>query len=98
RWTPFLEQLASNYEVVAPSLPGFPGAAGHDALDTHFDWLLATHDLLAAADLAGADLMAVSVAGALAADAAGVWPDLVRRLVLVAPFGLFDAHEPATDI
>lgn len=98
RWTPFLDRLAETHEVVAPSLPGFPGAAGHDTLDTIFDWLLATRDILVASGLDGADLMAVSVAGALAADVAGVWPGSVRRLVLVAPFGLFDTAEPATDI
>ncbi|MEX2480177.1 MAG: alpha/beta fold hydrolase [Gammaproteobacteria bacterium] len=98
RWTPFLERLAESREVVAPSLPGFPGAAGHDELDSIFDWLLATRDILTAAELEGADLMAVSVAGALAADVAGVWPDSVHRLILLAPFGLFDTAEPATDI
>lgn len=98
KWTPFLDRLARSRHVIAPSLPGFPGAAGHDELDTIFDWLLATRDVLVAAGLEGADLIAVSVSGALAADVAGVWPGLVRKLVLVSPFGLFDPAEPATDI
>lgn len=98
RWTPFLVALARDYRVIAPSLPGFPGGTGHDVLDTHFDWLLATHDLLREAGLEGADLVASSVAGALAADAAAVWPGLVGRLVLIAPFGLFDPAEPALDL
>ncbi|MEQ8659724.1 MAG: alpha/beta fold hydrolase [Gammaproteobacteria bacterium] len=98
RWTPFLDALATTREVVAPSLPGLPGATGHDELDTIFDWLLATRDILLAAGLDGADLVAVSASGALAADVAAVWPGTVARLVLVSPFGLFDASEPATDI
>ncbi|MCZ6896045.1 MAG: alpha/beta fold hydrolase [Gammaproteobacteria bacterium] len=98
KWTAFLDRMAEQRTVIAPSLPGFPGAAGHDELDTIFDWLLATRDVLLAAGLEGADLMAVSVSGALAADAAGVWPGLVRRLVLLAPFGLFDAVDPSADI
>lgn len=98
RWTPFLERLASRHEVVAPSLPGLPGAAGHDQLDTLFDWLLATRDILVASGLEGADLVAVSASAALAADVAAVWPGSVRRLVLVGPFGLFDTADPATDI
>lgn len=98
KWTPFLDRLASRRRVVAPSLPGFPGAAGHDELDTIYDWTLATRDVLDAAGLEGADLVAVSVAGALAAEVAAVWPGYFRRLVLVAPFGLFDPNEPATDI
>ena len=98
RWLPFLDALATRYRVIAPSLPGFPGAAGHDCLDTHFDWLLATHDLLQAAGLAGANLIASSVSGALAADVAGVWPELVGKLTLIAPFGLFDPKAPPADI
>lgn len=98
KWTPFLDRLAETRQVVAPSLPGFPGAAGHEDLDTIFDWILATHDILAAAGLRGADLMAVSVAGALAADVAAVWREFVPRLVLIAPFGLFDVNEPSADI
>jgi pimeloyl-ACP methyl ester carboxylesterase len=98
KWTPFLDRLASTRRVIAPSLPGFPGASGHDELDTIFDWLLATRDVLLAAGLEGADLMAVSVSGALAADVAGVWPGLVRKLVLLAPFGLFTPADPPVDI
>ena len=98
RWTPFLDALAERHEVIAPSLPGLPGATGHDALDSVFDWLLATRDILLAAGLDGADLVAVSASGALAADVAAVWPGTVGRLALIGPFGLFDASEPATDI
>ena len=98
RWTPFLEVLARRRRVVAPSLPGFPGSSAIGELDDHLDWLLATHDLLAAAGVAGADLIGVSVGAALAADVAAVWPASVRRLVLVSPLGLFDAEEPTADI
>lgn len=98
KWTPFLERLAATHTVVAASLPGFPGAAGHDELDTIYDWTLATHDVLGAAGLEGADVVAASVAGALAAEVAAVWPAFFRRLVLVAPFGLFDPNEPSADI
>ena len=57
RWVPFLDELAKSRTVIVPSLPGFPGGdRGHSVLDTHLDWLLAVRDLLAKADLAGADL------------------------------------------
>ena len=98
RWSSFLEVLAQGRQVVAPSLPGFPGAAALPELDDQLDWLLAAHDLLRAAGGAGGDLVAVSVGAALAADVAAVWPDAVRRLVLVSPLGLFDAAEPSADI
>ncbi|MCZ6783343.1 MAG: alpha/beta fold hydrolase [Proteobacteria bacterium] len=98
RWTPFLDLLAQERRVVAPSLPGFPGATGHEQLDTLLDWVHATLELLEAAGLRGADLMGVSVGGTLAAEVAATAPDAVRKLVLLAPFGLFDEQEPVTDI
>lgn len=98
RWTPFLDELAGKRRVVAPSLPGFPGATGHAVLDDMLDWILATRDLLWSADVRQGDLIGVSVAGALAAEVAAVFPDMVNRLVLCAPFGIFDPEEPLADI
>ncbi len=96
-WTPFLDRLAESRRVIAPSLPGFPGATGHHQLDTTLDWISATLDLLEAADLEGADLIGASVGGALAAEVAAISPRMLRKLVLEAPFGLFDEAEPVTD-
>jgi pimeloyl-ACP methyl ester carboxylesterase len=101
KWTPALDRLAARRRVVLPSLPGYPGGLGHDLLDTQFDWVLAAEELLRGAGLApgqAADLMGVSVGGALAAEVAALWPERVRRLVLVAPFGLFEASEPVSDV
>jgi pimeloyl-ACP methyl ester carboxylesterase len=97
RWIPFLDLLAERRTVIVPSLPGFPGATGHMALDGHLDWVLAVRQLLEGAGLAGADLAGSSVGGSFAAEAAALWPAMVRRLALVAPFGLFDEADPATD-
>ena len=97
-WTPFLDRLAERRRVIVPSIPGFPGAEGHDLLDTQLDWILATQDLVEAAGLAGADLVASSVGAALAADAAACRPDLARRLVLIGPLGVFDEAEPVADV
>ena len=97
-WTPFLDCLAERRRVIVPSLPGFPGAEGHDLLDSQLDWILAVQDLLEAAGLAGADLVGSSVGAALAADAAACRPGLVRRLVLIGPLGVFDEAEPIVDV
>ena len=98
RWTPFLDRLAERRRVVVPSVPGFPGAEGHDVLDTQLDWILAVQDLLEAAGLAGADIVASSVGAALAADVAACARGMVRRLVLVGPLGVFDESEPIADV
>ena len=98
RWMPFLDALASERTVIVPSLPGFPGGERcHTVLDSHLDWVLATRSLLERAGLDGADLAGSSVGASLAAEAAAIWPQSVRRLALIAPFGLFDEKDPMTD-
>src|SRR5215471_1161678 len=97
RWIPFLDALAEHREVIVPSLPGFPGATGHAVLDSHLDWVLAVRQLLAEAGLAGADIAGSSVGASFALEMAAIWPETVRRLALIAPWGLFDEREPMTD-
>ncbi len=98
RWIPFLDELAASHTVIVPSLPGFPGGdRGHAVLDSHLDWLLAVRETLDKADLAGADLAGSSVGASLAAEVAALWPATVRRLALIAPFGLFDETNPPAD-
>ena len=98
KWTPSLDKLAETRQVVVPSLPGFPGGLGHDQLDTLLDWVLATNDLLRRAGMQTADLIGASVSGALAAEIAALWPEMIRRLVLIAPFGMFEESDPVEDI
>jgi abhydrolase domain-containing protein 6 len=98
RWVPFLDELAKSRTVIVPSLPGFPGGdRGHTVLDTHLDWLLAVRDLLDKAELGGADLAGSSVGASLALEMAALWPDSIKRLALIAPFGLFEEKDPPTD-
>jgi len=59
--------------------------------------LLAVRDLLGKAGLEGADLAGSSVGASMAAEMAALWPASVRRLALIAPFGLFDEEDPPTD-
>jgi pimeloyl-ACP methyl ester carboxylesterase len=98
RWIPFLDILARERTVIVPSLPGFPGGErGHTVLDNHLDWMLAVRHLLQKTGLDGADLAGSSVGGSFAAEIAAIWPGSVRRLALIAPWGLFDEKEPMTD-
>jgi pimeloyl-ACP methyl ester carboxylesterase len=98
KWVPFLDRLAEQRTVIVPSLPGFPGGdSGHGVLDSHLDWVLAVRELIDKAGLAGADLAGSSVGGSLAAEVAAIWPEKVARLALIAPFGLYDEKDPATD-
>jgi hypothetical protein len=71
KWIPFLETLAADYEIVVPSIPGFPGATGHAACDNHLDWVMAVRDLLREAGLlAGAPLIGSGPGGSPGADLA----------------------------
>lgn len=98
RWTPFLDRLAEKYSLVVPSLPGFPGAAAnHNDLDDHLDWIVATRNILLAADALGGELVGSSVGGALAAEMAALWPADVTRLVLIGPMGVYLEQDPTTD-
>ncbi|NOG70707.1 alpha/beta fold hydrolase [Roseicella sp. DB1501] len=98
RWVPFLDRLAERRTVIVPSLPGFPGGdRGHTVLDTHLDWVLAVRQVIQAAGLHGADLAGSSVGASMAAEMAALWPESVRHLALIAPFGLFEESDPPTD-
>ena len=98
RWPVFLDRLAERRRVLAPSLPGFPGATGHEQLDDLADWVVAALDLLEACGASGADLVGASVGATLAAEVAAFSRESVRRLALIAPFGLFDEREPVADV
>lgn len=98
RWIPFLDELARTRTVIAPSLPGYPGATGHNLLDSHLDWIVAVRQVIVKSGLEGADIAGSSVGASFAAEFAALWPHKVKRLALIAPFGLFDEKEPPADV
>ena len=98
RWVPFLDRLAESRRVIVVSPPGFPGSGdGHRHFQSYLDWLTATLDLFDEAHLDGVDLIGASVGGLLAAEVAAMSRHSVRRLVLAAPFGLYDVDQPGAD-
>jgi len=98
RWIPFLDELAKSRTVVAPSLPGHPGATGHNLLDSHLDWIVAVRQIIVKSGLEGEDIAGSSVGGSFVAELAALWPHKVRRVAMIAPWGLFDEKDPATDV
>ena len=98
RWIPFLDHLAERRRVLVPALPGFPGAEAFRHLDSLLDWIVHAVETLEALDQGPVDLIGSSVGGALAAEVAAIAGGLVNRLVLVAPFGVYDEADPAADI
>ncbi len=98
RWIPMLDRLSQTHTVIAPSLPGFPGAAGHTLLDSHLDWICAVREIVIKSGLEGADLAGSSVGASFVAEFAAMWPHKVRRLAMIAPFGLYDDADPPADV
>lgn len=98
RWLPVLDKLAETRTVIAPSLPGFPGATGHTLLDTHLDWICAVREIVIKAGLEGADIAGSSVGASFVAEFAAMWPHKVKTLAMIAPFGLYDESDPPADV
>ena len=97
-WTRFLDLLARDFRVTAPTLPGIPPSEGLEALDQPLDVALAYHDLVRALGLAPPVVVGHSMGGMFAAEMAAVEPDRVRALVLAAPLGLWDDAHPVVDV
>ncbi|GIT39884.1 MAG: hypothetical protein Ct9H300mP8_10800 [Gammaproteobacteria bacterium] len=78
--------------------PGFPGAAEFRHLDSLYDWVVHTLETLELLNEPMFDLIGSSVGGALASEIASLFETPVRRLVLIAPFGIFLEDDPAAGI
>ena len=90
KWIPFLDLLAQRHHLIVPSLPGFPGAQGHDRLDDLQDWTAATLEILETASGLPIQLIASSVSAPLALEAAAMNRTFIERLTLIGPFGVYD--------
>ncbi|SDY57110.1 Pimeloyl-ACP methyl ester carboxylesterase [Lysobacter sp. yr284] len=95
-WDPFLDRLAQRFTVYAPDFPGTsPGAEQEiDELRDVWDLTLYFDELL---DALGLDSVAVaghSIGGMFAAELAAHARARIRRLVLIAPAGLWRDDHP----
>lgn len=96
-FTPDLEALAERYEVIAPVHPGWDDTPGLEHLDDIHDLVVYYQDFCDALGLRSFFLAGHSLGGWFAAELAAARPDLVRKLVLVAPVGLWMDETPVTD-
>lgn len=85
----FLQRLAAGHRVYAPEHPGFGDSTGIEQIDDVLDMVLFYRQLVEALGLQEADVVGHSLGGMFAAEFAAICPQHVRRLVLVAPFGLW---------
>ncbi len=98
QWDPFLERLAEKYTVYAPYFPGtFPGKPNDiEHVEDVWDATLAYDDLLAALEIESTFLIGHSFGGLLAGELAAFKPERIRKLVLIAPIGLWHEDAPYT--
>jgi pimeloyl-ACP methyl ester carboxylesterase len=97
-WTPDLEALSEHYDVIAPVHPGWDDTPGLDEIDDVHDLVVYYQDFCDAMGLKNFNLMGHSVGGLFAAEFAAARPDMVKKLVLIAPVGLWMDETPVTDI
>ena len=97
-WRPFIETLASRFEVISPEHPGFGQSDDPSWLDTVADLAYFQLDLLRALGLEGVHLMGTSLGGWVAAEMAVRNTSLLASLTLVCAVGIAAGGEAIPDI
>ena len=98
RWLPVHEALAGSVDLIAPEHPGF-GETPAPAWSTGLaDLVLFYRDALDALALPSAHLVGYGLGGWLAAELAVWFPERVRSLSLLAPYGLRVPGHPLANI
>ncbi len=95
---PFVAALGARHRIVAPLAPGFTDLDELGDIDTIHDLVLDYDDLLRHLKLGKVPIVGHSFGAMMAAELAAHFPDIARRLVLVAPVGLWNEAYPVADI
>ena len=94
---PFLRKLAQTHEVMAPEHPGYGSSTGFERLHDLQDLILYYRTLVDSWGKGPVDVIGHSLGGMFAAELAVMAPHLVRKLVLVSPYGLWIDDQPLAD-
>ncbi len=95
-WDDLAAHFCDDYHVIAPDLRGHGDSEWLRGSGYHYsDYIYDLHQLIVQADLGPVVLVGHSLGGAIAALFAGVYPELVSRLVLIEAIGLWNAEAPA---
>jgi pimeloyl-ACP methyl ester carboxylesterase len=94
---PYLARLGERHWVRAPEHPGYGGSTGFEQVEDIFDVTLHYRRLVERWNVGPVDVIGHSLGGMFAAELAAIAPDLVRRLVLVSPYGLWLDDTPMPD-
>jgi pimeloyl-ACP methyl ester carboxylesterase len=96
--TPALEELAADFDVVIPMLPGFGESQALEHVDSIEDAVFVLLDLWDALGLERPVVMGLSLGGWLALELATRHPERLRALVLVNSAGLHLPEAPIAEL
>jgi pimeloyl-ACP methyl ester carboxylesterase len=95
---PLVAALAeAGHRVIAPRHPGFGDSTGDEHLVDQSDLLYYYLDLLDELGVRDVPLVGHSLGGMFAAELAALQPERYTKVVLIAPFGLWDPENPVLD-
>ena len=97
-WEDVHDRLAGQFDVIAPSHPGFGRSTRQPGIDTIDDLAYFYLDLIAEMSLAPARIVGFGMGGWLAAEIAVRCPHAVERLVLVDSVGIKVSDRETRDI
>jgi len=97
-WEPVHERLAEQFDVIAPSHPGFGRSTRLSGVDTIDDLAYFYLDLLTEMRLTPARIVGFGLGGWIAAEIAVRSPETIERLVLVDSVGIKVSDRETRDI
>ena len=95
---PFIELIARERRIIAPSHPGFGKSSLPDWLDSVDDIAHIYLELMDRLDLTRTDIVGLSIGGWIAAELATKVPQRFGRLVLIGPVGVKTGRPDQLDI
>ena len=94
-WDHLASQFVDHYHIIAPDLRGHGDSEWVRGSGYHYlDYIYDLHQLISQTDVAPVTLVGHSMGGAIAALFAGVYPELVEKLVVIEGIGLWQAMQP----
>ncbi|MGE3247674.1 MAG: alpha/beta fold hydrolase [Beijerinckiaceae bacterium] len=97
-WPAILDDLAKNYDVIAPDHPGFGGTSVQDWMDDVSDLAYHYMDFVEALGLDGVHLVGHSLGGWVALEMAVRSQERIADLILLASAGIHVKGHPKADI
>ena len=96
-WLPWHDRMSERVDLIAPLHPGYAEGIPPVWVRGFLDLVLHYHDLLDALSLPRIHLVGYDLGAWLAAEIATYYPERVRSLAVVAPYGLRVAGQPALE-